>query len=167
MSPSADRRDLPPDHRSPAAAAGGPISHVISRLARAHRMLAGQLLRDVGLHTGQELLMMHLWEVGPQRQADLAAQFDTDSASMSRTVQRLERAGYVRRVPDPDDGRVTRVESTPAGLGLRSQVEQTWARLEQITVGSMTPDQRRRALRSLRQLEDNLLAAGAEDNAGD
>ncbi|MGV9763640.1 MarR family winged helix-turn-helix transcriptional regulator [Micromonospora tulbaghiae] len=48
---------------------------------------------------------------------------------MTRTVQRLERAGYVRRVPDPDDRRATRVEPTPASLVLRVDVPHgTWAR---------------------------------------
>jgi DNA-binding MarR family transcriptional regulator len=61
-----------------------------------------QLLQGLGLHPGHELLLMHLWDAGPQRQADLAAVFDTDSASMSRTVQRVERAGFVRRRPDPN-----------------------------------------------------------------
>ena len=147
--------------RQPQAAAGGPISHVIFRLARTHRMLAGQLLREVGLFPGQEVLMMHLWEYGPQRQSALASEFDTDSASMTRTVQRLERAGYVRRVPDPADGRATLVEPTPAGVSLRGRVEQVWQRLEELTVGDLTPEQRRRALASLTCLEDNVVAAEA------
>lgn len=147
-----------PIERRPDAAAGGPISHAIFRLARTHRMLAGQLLREVGLHPGQELLMMRLWESGPQRQTDLADEFDTDSASMTRTVQRLERAGYVRRVPDPDDRRATRVEPTPASLVLRKQVERIWKDLERRTVGEMTPDEQREALRIVHQLEDNLTA---------
>ena len=151
---------MSPDVREPAAAAGGPISHAIFRLARAHHMLAGQLLREVGLHPGQELLMMHLWDVGPQRQSALATEFDTDSASMTRTVQRLERAGYVRRIADPQDGRATLVEPTAAGLCLREQVERVWERLEQLTVGDLSVEQRRRALTSLRRLEDNALAAG-------
>ena len=56
-------------------------------------VLARYLLQCVGLHPGQELLLMHLWDAGPQRQADLASEFGTDSASMTRTVQRLEESG--------------------------------------------------------------------------
>ena len=86
---------------------GGPISHAIARLARIHQLLAGRLLRDLGLHPSQELLLMRLWESGPQRQTDLAAELGTDSASTTRIVQRLEAAGYVRRLPDPVDRRAT------------------------------------------------------------
>jgi MarR family transcriptional regulator, organic hydroperoxide resistance regulator len=124
-----------------------------------------QLLQGLGLHPGHELLLMHLWDTGPQRQTDLAAEFDTDSASMTRTVQRLERAGFVRRRPDPLDGRATLVESTPAGNALRRRVEQLWSRLEADTVGDMPASQERQLLRGLRKLETNLLSATIGDTA--
>lgn len=107
--------------------------------------------------------MMRLWESGPQRQVDLATEFDTDSASMTRTVQRLERAGYVRRVPDPDDRRATRVEPTPASLALRRQVERIWTELERLTVGEMTAEQQRDAIGVLDRIEGNLLGSSTAD----
>ncbi|MEH1013992.1 MarR family winged helix-turn-helix transcriptional regulator [Micromonospora sp. CPCC 206060] len=161
-----DGGDVPAACRRPAVAACGPVSHAVFRLARTHRMLAGQLLREVGLRPGQELLLMRLWECGPQRQSDLATEFDTDSASMTRTVQRLERAGYVRRVPDPTDGRATLVEPTPASIGLRRQVERIWEDLERLTVGPMTADEQQAALGTLHRLEDNLLASPPDQAAG-
>jgi MarR family transcriptional regulator, organic hydroperoxide resistance regulator len=140
----------------PAAARCGPISHAIVRLAKAHRAHARHLLRDVGLYPGQELILMMLWDCGPQRQSELATQFDTDSASMTRSVQRLERAGYVRRVADPADGRATLVEPTAASLVLRGRIELLWSRLEADTVGGLSADEQRSALRALQRLEDNL-----------
>ena len=35
--------------------------------------LAGRLLREVGLYASQQLLLMVLWDAGPQRQTDLGA----------------------------------------------------------------------------------------------
>jgi DNA-binding MarR family transcriptional regulator len=127
---------------SPTAAAGGPISNAMVRVTRLHILRVRQLFGEVGLHPGQELLMMHLWDTGPQRQSDLAAVFDTDSAAMTRTVQRMERAGFVRRRPDPTDGRASLVESTEAGLALRGQVEKLWTDLETATTGDMPQDER-------------------------
>src|ERR1700752_4656104 len=83
----------------PAAAVGGPLSPAIFRVARLNKMMAGDLLRSVGLHPGQELVMMYLWELGPQRQADLIPLVDSDAATMTRTIRRLEHAGFVRRSP--------------------------------------------------------------------
>ena len=111
----------------PAAAASGPISHAIFRVARLHRMIAGHLLREVGLHPGQELVMMHLWQTGPQRQVDLVRVLDSDAATMTRTIRRLEHAGFVRRVATPADKRAYLIEPTPASIPLRQRVEGIWA----------------------------------------
>jgi len=148
---------------SPAAAAKGPVSNAIIRVTRLHVIRAREVFQAVGLRPGQELLMMHLWDTGPQRQADLAAAFDTDSASMTRTVQRLERAGFVRRRQDPADGRATLVESTPAGTALRDRVEQLWAELEAATVGTMSEASQSALLRGLLQVESNLASHGPAD----
>ena len=110
-------------------------------------------------------MLMHLWDAGPQRQADLAAVFDTDSASMSRTVQRVERAGFVRRRPDPNDGRVALVESTPAGLALRDRIERLWTELENDTVGELSPAKQRELLRGLQSVEASLSKAITANNA--
>ena len=136
--------------------ATGPLSLAIFSLARAHRALAADLLRPLGLHPGQELLLMFLWEHGPQRQTDLAEHVATDSASMTRTVQRLERAGFVRRRPSTTDRRVTLVEPTPASQALRPRVAAIWARIEQATAGDLGPAEREDATALLRALERNV-----------
>jgi len=143
----------------PGTAAGGPVGHAIFRVARLHRMLAGALLRETGLYPGQELVMMHLWDAGPQRQVDLIRILDSDAATMTRTVQRLERAGFVRRKPCPADRRATLIEPTSAGHALRRQMREIWDRLERQTVGRLDADAQAEVLAALTILENNLLAA--------
>lgn len=155
----AGMRGAPPAVGQPTTAAGGPISHAIFRTARLHRMLAGSLLRRTGLYPGQELVMMHLWDQGAQRQADLVRVLDSDAPTMTRTVQRLERAGFVRRRRDPADARAWLIEPTPASRHLREEVEEIWRRLEELTVGRLGPGQQRSALRVLETLERNLVEA--------
>lgn len=147
--------------RQPTAAAG-PISHAIFRVARLHRMLAGSLLRSTGLHPGQELVMMHLWDHGEQRQVDLVKVLDSDAATMTRTIQRLERAGFVRRRQDPTDARVSLIEPTPASMHLHGEIDEIWRKLERLTVGSFDPAHQEAALASLEALERNLVIATAE-----
>ncbi|SHF15617.1 MarR family winged helix-turn-helix transcriptional regulator [Streptoalloteichus hindustanus] len=151
----------------PEGARGGPVSHAIFRVARLHRMIAGQLLRRTGLHPGQELVMMYLWELGPQRQVDLIRLLDSDAATMTRTVRRLEHAGFVRRCPCATDKRVVIIEATVASQALRREVEQVWQRFEEITVGGLSEDERAEALRTLEQLEQNLLDVVGSGRCGE
>ncbi|MFD8410929.1 MarR family winged helix-turn-helix transcriptional regulator [Streptomyces sp. NPDC059650] len=150
----------------PASAHAGPVSHAIFRVARLHRMIAGQLLRRVGLHLGQELVMMHLWELGPQRQTDLVRLIDSDAATMTRSIKRLENAGFVRRRPCPDDKRAVIIEPTAASHALRHQVERIWAELEKATTGTLTPDEQIDALRILQRIEDGLTRTAEHTAAG-
>lgn len=157
-SPAPASGAIPP----PAAAGGGPISHAIFRVARTHRMIAGHLLRRVGLHPGQELVMMQLWELGPQRQVDLVRLLDSDAATMTRTVRRLEHAGFVRRSPCPDDKRASVIEATAASHALRKEVEQLWRQLEDATVGDTSDEEQVTVLRALEDIEKRLNRTAAQ-----
>ncbi|MFE3598337.1 MarR family winged helix-turn-helix transcriptional regulator [Streptomyces sp. NPDC059096] len=140
----------------PPSVQAGPMSHAIFRVARLHRMLAGQLLRRVGLHPGQELVMMQLWDLGPQRQTDLVRLLGSDAATMTRTVRRLENAGFVRRRPSRTDRRATIIEPTAASLALRTEVEQIWAELEAGVADGLGADERDVMIGVLARIEDSL-----------
>jgi DNA-binding MarR family transcriptional regulator len=143
----------------PAAALGGPISHAIFRIARLHKMMAGNLLRRLGLHPGQEMVMMYLWELGPQRQTDLIRLLDSDAATMTRIIQRLEHASFVRRSPSADDKRAYLIEATVAGRALRPQVERIWNQLEEIVAGGAGERERHTIRRVLEGMDERLTHA--------
>ncbi|MFD3582526.1 MarR family winged helix-turn-helix transcriptional regulator [Streptomyces sp. NPDC058683] len=152
----------PADVPMPDSVAAGALNHAILRVARLHRMLAGQLLRRVGLHPGQELVMMQLWDRGPQRQTDLVRLLGSDAATMTRTVRRLENAGFVRRYPCATDKRATIIEPTAASNALRGEVEQVWTDLEAGVAEGMTPAQQAEAVEVLSRIEESLARATSQ-----
>jgi len=105
---------------------------------------------------------MHLWDSGPVRQTELIAVLDSDSATVTRMVQRLEKAGLVERTPDPRDGRATLVSSTSAGDAVRAEIERMWNDLEALTVDDLPPDVLTPLLDALARIETNLAAAVAK-----
>ncbi|MEV5961980.1 MarR family transcriptional regulator [Kribbella sp. NPDC051952] len=156
MTPSEKAASMPPE----------PLTNAIVRVARLHRMIAAQLLRPLGLHLGQELVMMQLWDRGPQSQTELVRVLDSDSATMTRTVRRLESGGFVRIRPSATDKRATVVEATPASQSVRREVERIWALLEESATGDLTAAQQTDALEVLRRIEDNLSSATIPPAAG-
>ncbi|MFD3590787.1 MarR family winged helix-turn-helix transcriptional regulator [Streptomyces sp. NPDC058683] len=138
------------------AVADAPMSEALFRAARVHRLVAGNLLRDTGLYTGQELLMIQLWERGEQRQADLIKTLGLDPSTVTKMLQRLEQSGFVTRKPSPDDRRAIVVSATRAGRALHDRVRQAWRELEAATAAGFTKAEFEQAMQVLARIEANL-----------
>lgn len=118
-----------------------PVSFSIFALARSHRALAGKMLREIGLYPGQEILLMQLWHQDSQSQNSLGNTLGVDHSTIAKTVQRMEKAGLVKRSRSLEDGRVTVVSLTKAGQNLYKKVVEIWSSLEQITTNNMTKEE--------------------------
>lgn len=117
----------------------GPVSFAIFSLARAHRGFAAELLRDLGLHPGQELLLMQLLDRDGQTQSELLAAVGLDHSTVSKSLRRMQEAGLLTREPTDADRRVLRVSLTAKGQTLREPLEAMWATLERVTVAGLDP----------------------------
>ena len=78
-----------------------------------------------GLSLSARAVLATLADDGPTRLTGLATAGGITQPAMTQLVGRLERAGLVVRLIDPDDGRATLVDITDAGRALRAQLRQT------------------------------------------
>jgi len=91
-----------------------PIGRLLSTASRMVEHAWLEALSALGLsHAG--LIVLHLLEDGPSTQVDLAVRARVEAQTMSRTLHRLEREGFVRRRADAGDRRRRLVERTPEG----------------------------------------------------
>jgi DNA-binding MarR family transcriptional regulator len=74
------------------------------------------------------------------------------AASVTHRVDRLEKAGLVRRTPDPDDRRGIFVELTRKGLGLVDRAIVAHAAAEEYAVAGLTAGEQKELARMLRKL---------------
>jgi DNA-binding MarR family transcriptional regulator len=86
-------------------------------------LMPGQLeapLRDVDLTLFEYLTLSHVSEAPDQRirLSELAFLANGSLSRLSNVVKRFEQRGWVKRFPDPDDGRYTLAELTDAGYRL-------------------------------------------------
>jgi len=91
------------------------------------------------------------------RVTELAEQAGITKQTAGFLVDQLERAGYVERVPDPDDGRARLVRITERGArsvaasaGIVAEVEAEWT----AHLGARRMDQLRQILADLREITD-------------
>ncbi|GLW15418.1 MarR family transcriptional regulator [Streptomyces sp. NBRC 13847] len=78
-------------------------------------------LKDLGLTYPQYLVMLVLWEHGPQPVKTIGERLRLDSGTLSPLLKRLETAGLVRRERSSEDERSVTVQLTPAGDELRTR----------------------------------------------
>jgi DNA-binding MarR family transcriptional regulator len=97
--------------------------------------------------------------IGPDgtRLTELAEQAQVTKQTAGFLVDQLERAGYVRRVPDPTDARARLVQITeygaqtiPIAAAEVAKIEAEWT----AHLGTTQAAQLRRALNSLREITD-------------
>ena len=100
--------------------------------------------------------MMHLWAAGVVRQADLINALGLDPSTVTKMLQRLQRAGTVIRTTDPADRRAALVEATKSSRVLRPEIEAAQKTLEERTVAGLDPGERAELHRLLEKVAAHL-----------
>jgi len=80
-------------------------------------------LQKLGVTYPQYLVLVVLWERGPQGVGDLAALLRMDFGTLSPMLKRLESKGLLTRKRQPTDERRVLVDLTPTGVSLRKRTE--------------------------------------------
>jgi MarR family transcriptional regulator, organic hydroperoxide resistance regulator len=149
MTGPADDAGLPP-------AITETLTYLLVQIAKAHRNRAQELLNDIDLHVGQELLLLHLSLGDGMTQSELAEEICVQPATLTRSLDRLTRAGLVERHVDAEDQRVSRVYLTEEGRALRAPIERIWRELEAWSFANLTTEERLLLRRLLLQVSTNV-----------
>ena len=102
-------------------------SDTVVGIAEALRVGTTLMIRHLARGTGVTCrnVLSVLAAEGPSRLTALAAATGIAQPAMTQLVGRLERAGLVTRLIDPEDARATLVAITETGLALRDELHQS------------------------------------------
>jgi DNA-binding MarR family transcriptional regulator len=121
---------------------------------RLHRML-DETLAEFGLTDGEWKVLTHLQLDGPPHRksvGQLGKWADLSSGAMTNRIDRLEKAGFVKRVPDPDDRRGVLVELTDGGRRAWEESVSAQAAKESLVTGALSADEKKQLNALLRRL---------------
>jgi len=130
------------------------ISLLLMQVTKAHRARMGAGLAELGLHPGQESVLMQLWAEEGLTQSELVGRLGVEPPTVTKMLQRMERAGFVTRRADVRDARVSRVHLTARGRKLEAPVQAVWRRAEEQLVKPLSSEERALLRRLLRALRD-------------
>ena len=86
--------------------------HLISLAARAFERLSELRLKPLGFGVGYVPVLVAIGQGKAQSQRDLARFARVEQPSMAQMLARMERDAFIRRTPDPEDGRSSRISLT-------------------------------------------------------
>lgn len=105
-----------------------------------------------GLSAEQAHILIVLWVEGPMKIGALQRMLMLSSGTLTGALDRMARAGLVRRVPDPRDRRAMRVEPAPFDARRQRAIERTLEATEARSFSALDARERRQLLRLLQKV---------------
>ncbi len=128
----------------------------IGATVRAVRGRLDRSLQDAGLRLGQYQLLRVLWEQDGLTPRELAERLDVEMPTVTRTVQRLLRDGFVRREAHPADARSVRIYVTQRGREQRERVFRILDRETEHALNGFTQSERENLVALMERIAENL-----------
>jgi DNA-binding MarR family transcriptional regulator len=159
------------------APAGSPASADVAELDRALTRISYLLTRNrrngittsaaaVPLDRAAVVVLLQLADTGAIRPGELAGRLEVEAPHVTRQVQRLEKAGYAGRVPDPDDRRAQLIQLTPAGRAAADRIREVGRNGMQAALAHWPTDDLHQLATLFNRMVDDFLAYDAEHQPG-
>lgn len=131
------------------------LGYLFSQICKHRRNKKNELLAEFGLHAGQDIFLYHLSKDDGQTVSSLAKNMCIEHATIANTITRMEANGFIKKVKDDSDKRVSRIFLKQKGKDAMKQVREVWRALETQTSEELTTQERIQLLRFLQQVLKN------------
>jgi len=132
------------------------IAHLMPQINKRHYRRIQAMLTKLGMYRGQPLLLAVLWEHEGYPHSELAELLGVTPATITKMAQRMEQAGFIERITDADDQRISRVYLTEKGRAVHSQVDEVFRTLEEEMLAGFSQEEREQLLNLLQRVDENL-----------
>ena len=123
------RRQPPPEELI------GPRVNFLSRLVRCR---FNEVIAEQGLYSGQQDIIFALIENEGITSSKLAQKTGVSNATMSVSIKRMEKAGFVHKKPDKDDARIIHLYPTEKAKAVPDNVRKNMDKLESVITKGWT-----------------------------
>lgn len=141
---------------------GKSVGNALGRAFRRLNRTVSAALRPQGLSAVQGNLLLALWAQGPTPMGALQRGLGLSSSAFTGAIDRMERAGHVRRVPAPNDRRSFLLEPAPWPRARRAELIEALLAAEDEFLAPLAARERAELLRLLAKLADAGELAAAE-----
>ncbi len=132
------------------------INFLLSMICRVQRGKMSEALTAIRLYAGQEMFLWQLWRQDGLTQSQMVERMCVQPPTVSKMLDRMEKAGLVERRPDSEDSRISRVYLTEQGHRSQRAVRDIWTNIEQRITEGLNVEERLLLRRLLMQVHENL-----------
>ncbi len=144
-------------------------SEELSRLDRqlhcCQRNIHQKAVGSLGLHYGQPLMLMILLDHQPLFQKELAHRMNVTPASVTVSVKRMEKSGWVEKTTNQEDLRYVAIRLTAKGEAIARRCREEMQRIDQEKYVGFTPQEREQLADFYRRMAANLQTLKEETEA--
>ncbi len=130
------------------------VGYALVRAFRTVNRASNRALAPFGLSAEQAHILLVLWLDGPMKVGDLQRTLALSSGTLTGALDRMDKLGLIRRVQDPSDGRVFRIEPAPFDARRRRAVEAALEAVEEESFSALTKSERRQLFALLEKLAE-------------
>ena len=136
------------------------IGVLLYTISKTQRNLAGAEFNKLGLHAGQERVLLCLGDHEGIGQSDLVTHLCVEPPTVTKMLQRMEKSGLIERSQDSEDGRAFFVHATEQGRALQEPILRVWDTLEEQMLANLSLTEQALLRRLLMQVLANLRGTG-------
>lgn len=134
----------------------------LARLLR--RRFDAELARvDTGLTAGEARTLFYVWRNPGERQAMLADRMYVEPMTLVGYLDTLEKAGLIRRCPDPNDKRAKLIELLPDANPLLERIGEALQTVRSKALEEVAPEDRKTLEALLQTMKDSLLQEASRE----
>lgn len=143
----------------------GQIAPRVGMVARLERINFNRAVAEEGLFAGQHKIIMFLKLQGSATIGEIAKETGTKPSTISVSVKRMEKAGFVKRRQSKADGRITEILLTPKGQAVPENIHHKMEAEEKMLTNGLTEDEINILSDLLDKIIENFNAKEGEDDA--
>ena len=144
-----------------------PINSWFLRLMHQYSAINFKRFMDMGVHPGQIPVLRAVHEHAGISLREMAEKLHVKPPTVTVTVKRLEKAGFLYREPDWRDSRVSRIYETEKGKELSREIGQQVCEREVQLLDGFSEEEKAQLCDFFRRMSENLVKEGAPCVPGD
>jgi len=129
---------------------------MVNHLARLFVKSINEGIEPLGSSAGQFPILLLLWEGNKISPTEISRRLDIEKATVTNTLNRMQRDGLIDRTKDPKDARASIISISEKGMSLRDDMLQVAMGINKKAMETITPEDFGTFLRVAQTMISNL-----------